>query len=374
MTEALKAGDIDYARNVTADQFDSLKGLPNIVAVESSVGAPRRTRSRSSSSTPTASRSRAAAPRPRRVQDPAFRDALGYAIDKPALVDKVLGGHGLVGSTIIPPAMAGGFWHLEPPNLRTFDIEVAKQKLDAAGYKLDASGKRLDQEGKPINLKMVVPDVARRPTAQSAEFITGWWKELGIDMTTQSLDADTVIGTGEAARRRPARQGRLRRRHLELGRRRRSRTRCSRSLTTSAIGGNSDTFFSNPRYDELFDAPGQGDRPGQAQGLHRRDAADRLRPGAVSRPVLRRRPAAYRTDRFGGWQLHPDRRAACRSSATDGRLQLPDGAGAGGHRRASAEASASAAPGASEAAVAIAGTERRRPTARAPAAATTPCC
>ena len=48
------------------------------------------------------------------VRDPTFRDALGYAIDKPALVDKVLGGHGLVGSTIIPPAMSGGFWHLEP--------------------------------------------------------------------------------------------------------------------------------------------------------------------------------------------------------------------------------------------------------------------
>ena len=35
MTEALKAGDIDYARNVTSDQFDSLKGQPNIVVAES---------------------------------------------------------------------------------------------------------------------------------------------------------------------------------------------------------------------------------------------------------------------------------------------------------------------------------------------------
>ena len=49
-------------------------------------------------------------------------------------------------------------WHVEPTNPRTFDIELAKQKLDAAGYKLDANGKRLDKEGKPINLRMFMPD------------------------------------------------------------------------------------------------------------------------------------------------------------------------------------------------------------------------
>ncbi len=41
---------------------------------------------------------------------------------------------------------------------RTFDIELAKQKLDAAGYKLDASGNRLDKDGKPITLRLYMPD------------------------------------------------------------------------------------------------------------------------------------------------------------------------------------------------------------------------
>ena len=110
------------------------------------------------------------------LQDPAFRDALGYAIDKPALVDKVLGGHGVVGSTIIPPALAK--WHLDPNDVRQFSIDTAKAKLDAAGYPLDASGKRLDKEGKPINLRMTVPD-SSTTYSQSAEFIPAGGRSSG---------------------------------------------------------------------------------------------------------------------------------------------------------------------------------------------------
>ena len=49
-------------------------------------------------------------------------------------------------------------WHVEPDDPRTFDIELAKSKLDAAGYKLDANGARLDKEGKPIKLRLYAPD------------------------------------------------------------------------------------------------------------------------------------------------------------------------------------------------------------------------
>ena len=38
---------------------------------------------------------------------------------------------------MVPPVLTQ--WHVEPTNPRTFDIELAKQKLDAAGYALDAA-------------------------------------------------------------------------------------------------------------------------------------------------------------------------------------------------------------------------------------------
>ena len=102
MVEAFKNGEIDYARNVTSDQFEALKTEPDVVAVESALAAEANAFTMLNFNTyskpiPDGGASTLA------VQDPAFRDALGFAIDKDALVERVLGGHGLPGSTIIPP-------------------------------------------------------------------------------------------------------------------------------------------------------------------------------------------------------------------------------------------------------------------------------
>ena len=139
MTEALKAGDIDYARNVTSDQFDSLKGLPNIVTVESSLAAEANAFTQLNFNT-YSKPIKGGGASTKALQDPAFRDALGYAIDKPALVDKVLGGHGLVGSTIIPPAMAGGKWHLEPTE--PADLRHRARQAEARRRRLQARRQR----------------------------------------------------------------------------------------------------------------------------------------------------------------------------------------------------------------------------------------
>ena len=99
-------------------------------------------------------------PSTKALLDPAFRDALGYAVDHQALVDRVLGGYGDVGTTIVPPVLRPVARRARP-RPRTFDIELAKQKLDAAGYTLDADGQRLDKEGKPIKLRLFMPGLGR---------------------------------------------------------------------------------------------------------------------------------------------------------------------------------------------------------------------
>ena len=227
MTEALKTGEIDYARNVTADQFDSLKGLPNIVSVESTLAAEANAFTQLNFNTYSKPIEGGGASTTA-LQDPLFRDALGYAIDKPALVDRVLSGHGLAGSTILPPAMANGVWHLEPANPRTFDIAVAKQKLEAAGYKLDGerqAPRQGEQADQPADARSRHRDHVRAECRVHHRLVGG----------TRHRRDDAVARSGrgdrprDATGRRSARQGRLRRRHLELGGRRRSRTRCSRS-------------------------------------------------------------------------------------------------------------------------------------------------
>ena len=71
--------------------------------------------------------------------------------------------------------LTGTKWHKDPATPRTFDLELAKQKLDAAGYVLDASGQRLDKEGKPISLKLVFPDYDPN-FAKSGQFIKDWFE------------------------------------------------------------------------------------------------------------------------------------------------------------------------------------------------------
>ena len=72
-------------------------------------------------------------------------------------------------------------------------------------------------------------------------------------------------------------------------------------LTTSAIGGSSDSFYSNPEYDRLYDAAGAAS---STSGRARRSSSRWSRSASATCPylVLTVDPIlqAYRTDRRGG--------------------------------------------------------------------------
>jgi peptide/nickel transport system substrate-binding protein len=302
MTEAIKSGAIDYARNPTADQWDSLQGLPDTVSVQSATAAESNAFIELGFNTYSKA-IEGGGPSTKALQDPAFRDALGYAIDKQELVDKVLSGKGAVGTTHIPPALGGGKWHLDPQNLRTFDIELAKQKLATSGYILNDAGKLLDKEGQPINLRMVVPDSAT-VYADCAQFIQNWWAELGIDMQTQAYDSDTLTdlmlppegGEGKTADFDVfvwSWGGDVDPNSL------------LNILTTGAIGSASDSSFSNARYDELMEL--QQSETDEAARKVLVDEMQQIMYDEAPYHVLFYEAAlhAYRTDRFANWQLQP---------------------------------------------------------------------
>ena len=301
MVEAFKSGEIDYARNPTGDQWDSLQGLPDIVPVKSSSASEANGFTELGFNT-YSKKIKGGGPSTKALQDPAFRDALGYAIDKQALVDRVLGGKGAVGTTHIPPALGGGKWHIEPTNPRTFDIELAKQKLEAAGYKLDANGKRLDKENRPIVLRMVTPQGASYTA--SAQFVADWWKRLGIGVNAQSYDDDTLTALmlpPEAKRKAKADfdvfiwgwGGDVDPNSL------------LNILTTDAIGSASDSFFSNPRYDELMKLQQAEEDPAQRKAYV--DEMQQIMYDQAPYHILFYDEAlhAYRTDHFGNWRLQP---------------------------------------------------------------------
>jgi len=300
MVQALKAGEIDYARDTTPEQLKALENQPNIkTVVGSSNGWSQLAFNEYGAAKGTLTPG--IGPSTKALWDPAFRDALGYAIDKKELVDRILGGYGEVGTTIVPPVL--GAWHVEPDHPRTFDIALAKQKLDAAGYKLDANGNRLDKEGKPISLRLDYPNT-KDTYAKAAQFVKDWYGQLGIKVTAQQYDSATlgnIVLPPEAGKDFKANYD------IELwgwsGNP--DPNALLQIFRCDAIGSSSDSQYCNPAFDTMYDqqnlaatADARKTILAQMQNLIYDQAVyDILYYDANL--------AAYRTDHFGGWQNQP---------------------------------------------------------------------
>jgi peptide/nickel transport system substrate-binding protein len=311
MVQALKNGDIDYARAIPVEQFDRLKTEPNIVTVAGKSNGWVEL-GFNSYGTGTGKTIPKGGPSTKALQDQKFRDALGYAIDKPELLDRIINGYGDVATTNVPPVLFNTEakppfqWHTEPTNPRAFDIDVAKQKLDAAGYLLNDKGQRLDKEHKVLSLKLVMPDSS--PTyPQIAQFIEAWYSLLGIKVTSSVVETNTLYDVMLPP------EADYDNNHytadydlfvwswyggpdpnvlLQI-------TLCDQ------IGTSSDSNYCNPEYDKLY----------KAQNLATDDQTRKGIIDQIQNMFYDEAPYhliyyddeldAYRTDRFAGWQNQP---------------------------------------------------------------------
>lgn len=300
MVQALKAGEIDYARDTTPEQLKALQNQPNIKTVAGSSNGWSQLAFNEYGATK-GTLTPGIGPSTKALWDPAFRDALGYAIDKKTLVDRVLGGFGDVGTTIVPPIL--GQWHVEPDHPRTFDLAKAAQMLDAAGYVLNSQGQRLDKEGKPISLRLYFPDT-KDTYAKAAQFVKDWYGQIGIKVTPQQFDSTTlgnIVLPPEAGKEYKANYD------IELwgwsGNP--DPNALLQIFRCDAIGSSSDSQYCNPAFDKMYDAQNVA-----------QTAADRKTILAQMQNLIYDQAvydilyydanlAAYRTDRFGGWQNQP---------------------------------------------------------------------
>ncbi|HVL52896.1 MAG TPA: ABC transporter substrate-binding protein, partial [Vitreimonas sp.] len=300
MTQALRNDELDYAHGINSDQFDALQGEENIETVEGTANGFTEL-GFNTYGTGTGNTIENGGPSTPALLDAAFRDAVGYAIDKDLLVDRVLGGYGDPGLTQVPPFQVN--WHKVPDTVRTFDIAEAERRLEAAGYATDDQGRRLDQEGNPIVLDLVFPD-SEATYPQSAQFIAEWFGQLGIQVNAQQYDSDTLIDImlppeagdytadydlfiwGWAGDVDPNSL-------LEI-------------FTCDQIGNSSDSMYCNPRYDELFQQQNVAETPEERKALI--DEMQEIFYNEAPYHVLfyDATLSAYRTDRFTGWVNQPD--------------------------------------------------------------------
>ncbi|MGY5795149.1 ABC transporter substrate-binding protein len=182
--EALRSGEIDYMTDVPINQVSALKNEQDVVA--KAFDSYRTIYLGFNTATAKGAGSTIA------LADPAFRDALGYAIDKQAIVDRVLQGYGTPATSMLVPAY-GALYPNISEIVRQFDLKLAKEKLASAGYKdSDGDGLLEDKDGKPVRLRLYLPDV--EPTYPAiAQFLTAWFHQVGVEVNTSVVNEASLL-------------------------------------------------------------------------------------------------------------------------------------------------------------------------------------
>ncbi|MEE8440261.1 MAG: ABC transporter substrate-binding protein [Spirochaetia bacterium] len=150
--DALRAGQVDLAMNLSTDLFSSLKGVPGINAIQVATNAFDLVRLRSDRSP---------------GDDPRVTRALRLATDREAIFDLVLQGNGFIGrDSPIGPLYTTFFSDAAP--LPSRDIAAARSLLAEAGY------------GDGLDLELHTPDTGNRP--QLAAVLKEQWADAGVNV------------------------------------------------------------------------------------------------------------------------------------------------------------------------------------------------
>ena len=222
-----------------------------------------------------------------------MRQAIAYAVDRERVNEISSRGTSFPGHGILPSYYKA--WYEQPADDYPFDPDKANQILDDAGWTRDGDGPRT-KDGQELSFDLFVRSESPE-NIQAAKLVAEQTREIGVDFKVQvvSVDKLTEITTRQVDGKMapdfdtfiwgwggdPYDPSAL----LQL-------------ITTSQIGGSSDSFYSNPEYDRLFeqqsgefDADKRKELIRQMVALSQRDLPYLV---LTDDPILE----AYRTDRI----------------------------------------------------------------------------
>ncbi|MET8049626.1 ABC transporter substrate-binding protein [Streptosporangium sp. NPDC005286] len=194
--KALRNGEIDFANDLSSALYETLRNTPGITSVRGDSGSFNEVAFNVGAATVDGKPIGDGNPA---LKDPVVRRAVSHAIDRQTLVDKVIGGYGRPGSSVIPQTWTT--FHYDPgATVQTFDIARANADLDAAGYKRGSDGIRHTPDGRT---KLRLRFFARQEQAESqqvGQYVQGWLKQLGIQVDLRVMaeaKLGEVVGNGE---------------------------------------------------------------------------------------------------------------------------------------------------------------------------------
>lgn len=124
------------------------------------------------------------------LQDPKLRRALLTGLNRQQIVDKVLAGQALVADG---PIFPGTWAYDEKIEHLVYDPEAALGQLKSAEYKIPATGGevRVDKDNRPLEFSLAHPNDALHTAI--AEIIQANWAKLGVKVTLEALDYETLL-------------------------------------------------------------------------------------------------------------------------------------------------------------------------------------
>jgi peptide/nickel transport system substrate-binding protein len=297
--QALKKGEIDYANDLQPNVYDSLADAPDIERKSQVYPGFNELAFNNGAALVDGKPIGDGNPL---LKDKRLREAIGWSLDRKTIVDKVIGGHGSVGTTIITPNYAS--LHVTPPNEVSYDPNKARQLLDAAGYRMGPDGVRHSANGAPLNFRLF--GRTDNPFSKKAvEYIKRYLADVGITANVTLISEDALtekIGQGEydmfewgwVVEPDP---------NYQLS----TFTCGSRSYEEngSVLAGLSDSFYCNPEYDKLFEAQGSETDVAKRTEIVKQMQQILYDDWPYALTYYYDNLVAYRTDRFEGFIPQP---------------------------------------------------------------------
>ncbi len=186
MVQALVKGEVDFVHDISPLQVDALQGREGITALN---GASPYFEELGFNTGAEDEDGRRLGDGNRALEDPAFRRALGHAIDRDRLVEAAYQGAAKPGDVVVPPAYPGFRW--EPPEDQVVDFDLARadELLVEAGYETDADGTRLMPDGTPVAPMRLFARTEEKRSVTTMDFVSEWLGELGIDSEVTPLES-----------------------------------------------------------------------------------------------------------------------------------------------------------------------------------------
>lgn len=230
------------------------------------------------------------------LQDLAFRQALGWAIDRDVIVEKAYQGAGVPAYTIIPETYST--WHWAPPEdeTYTFDLERAADLLDEAGYAVGSDGLRTMPDGSPMDPLRLYARAGSSTSVDTIEFFAEWLDEIDVPNEVETLSEGKITELVIEGEYDAFQWGW----YVEP-----DPSSMLAFLTCDQLGGWNDAWWCNKEYDRLFDAQRSEldqkrrvEMVQQMQQIFYDDAAYHV-------TVVSETGEAYRSDRFACFDPQP---------------------------------------------------------------------